>query len=284
MLPAEVLNSKDAILIPKTKDGRVIFVIPFEGEIMVGTTDDEYLDLEKEPILMEQEIEFLLDTLRPYIAKVPDKSEIKSGFGGLRPLIASSDSKATKKLVRDHEVEYDNESNLLSLLGGKWTTYRLMAKDTIDEACKILSNDVKCTTEMHYLIGGENYRFEEWKNIQKTFNLDEDICQHLLKKYGTKANEILKVSSQTERIHKDYPFIKAEIFYTIREEMAGSLRDFFARRTRMELMDWKATLSSVDVVGDIMAIELNWSEIQKQANISEYKNLLKSFIKIANIN
>lgn len=284
MLPAEVLNSQDAMLIPKTKDGRVIFVIPFEGEIMVGTTDDEYLDLEKEPILMEQEIDFLLDTLRPYIAKVPDKSEIKSGFGGLRPLIASSGSKATKKLVRDHEVEYDKESNLLSLLGGKWTTYRLMAKDTIDEACKILSNEVECTTELHYLIGGKNYRFEEWKNIQKTYNLDEDICQHLLKKYGTNANDILKYSNQTERIHKDYPFIKAEVFYTIREEMVGSLRDFFARRTHMELMDWKATLSSVDAVGDIMAIELNWSEIQKQTNISEYKKLLKSFMKIANIN
>jgi glycerol-3-phosphate dehydrogenase len=284
ILPAEVLNSQDAMLIPKTKDGRVIFVIPFEGKVMVGTTDDEYLDLEKEPILIEREIDFLLDTLRPYLAKVPEKSQIKSGFGGLRPLISSSGSKATKKLVRDHEVEYDEKSNLLSLLGGKWTTYRLMAKDTIDEACEILNNKVVCLTDLHYLIGGENYSFEEWKNIQKTYNLDVDICQHLLKKYGTKANEVLEVSNQIERIHKDYPFIKAEIIYTIREEMVGSLRDFFARRTRMELMDWKATLSSVDAVGDIMAIELNWSEIQKQTNIDDYKKLLKNFIQTAHIN
>lgn len=283
MLPAEVLNSQDAMLIPKTKDGRVIFVIPFEGEVMVGTTDDEYRDLEKEPILIEQEIDFLLDTLRPYIAKVPDKSEIKSGFGGLRPLIASSGSKATKKLVRDHEVEYDEKSNLLSLLGGKWTTYRLMAKDTIDEACKILNNEAECKTELHYLVGGENYDFEEWKIIQKKYNLDEDICQHLLKKYGTKATEILEISSLTERIHKDYPFIKAEIIYTIREEMVGSLRDFFARRTRMELMDWKATFSAVDAVADIMATELAWSETQKQTNITDYKKLLKNFMQTASI-
>lgn len=283
MLPAEVLNSQDAMLIPKTKDGRVIFVIPFEGEVMVGTTDDEYRDLEKEPILIEQEIDFLLDTLRPYIAKVPDKSAIKSGFGGLRPLIASSGSKATKKLVRDHEVEYDEKSNLLSLLGGKWTTYRLMAKDTIDEACKILNKDSACKTELHYLVGGENYDFEEWKIIQKKYNLDEDICQHLLKKYGTKASEILEISSLTERIHKDYPFIKAEIIYTIREEMVGSLRDFFARRTRMELMDWKATLSSVDAVADIMAKELNWNESQKQVNIADYKKLLKNFMQTASV-
>lgn len=283
MLPHEVLRSQDAMLIPKTKDGRVIFVIPFEGEVMVGTTDDEYRDLEKEPILIEQEIDFLLDTLRPYLAKVPAKSEIKSGFGGLRPLIASSGSKATKKLVRDHEVEYDEKSNLLSLLGGKWTTYRLMAKDTIDEACKILNQDSTCKTELHYLVGGENYNFEEWKNIQKKYNLDADICQHLLKKYGTKANELLKISNLTERIHQDFPFIKAEIIYTIREEMAGSLRDFFARRTRMELMDWKATLNSVNSVADIVAGELNWSEAQKQTNIAEYKKLLKNFLQTANI-
>ncbi|GAB2632602.1 glycerol-3-phosphate dehydrogenase/oxidase [Emticicia sediminis] len=282
MLPAEVLNSQDAMLIPKTQDGRVIFVIPFEGEVMVGTTDDEYRDLEKEPILIEQEIDFLLDTLRPYLAKVPAKSEIKSGFGGLRPLIASSGSKATKKLVRDHEVEYDEKSNLLSLLGGKWTTYRLMAKDTIDEACKLLNTETECKTELHYLVGGENYTFDEWKNIQKKYNLDEDICQHLVKKYGTKANNVLENSTLTERIHKNYPFIKAEIVYTIREEMVGSLRDFFARRTRMELMDWQATSSSVDSVAEIMAFELGWSETQKQANITDYKKLLKNFIQTAN--
>lgn len=287
VLPPEVLQSQDAMLIPKTKDGRVVFVIPFEGEVMVGTTDDEYRDLEKEPILVEQEIDFLLDTLRPYLAKVPDKSQIKSGFGGLRPLIASSGSKATKKLVRDHEVEYDEKSTLLSLLGGKWTTYRLMAKDTIDEACKLLEKKTECSTELHYLIGGENYNFEDWKTIQKKHNLDEDICQHLLKKYGSKADDILQLSTNNqslkERIHSKYPFIKAEVIYTVREEMACSLRDFFARRTRLELMDWKATFESIEIVAELMAIELIWTETQKNENIRTYKTLLKSFMKSANI-
>ncbi len=286
MLPPEVLQSQDAMLIPKTKDGRVVFVIPFEGEVMVGTTDDEYRDLEKEPILINQEIEFLIDTLRPYIAKTPDKSQIKSGFGGLRPLIASSGSKATKKLVRDHEVEYDEISNLVSLLGGKWTTYRLMAKDTIDEVCKLLDKNIECSTEQHYLVGGENYNFEAWKTIQEKYNLDEDIAQHLSKKYGTKAEEILQnVSNQAlkERIHPKYPFIKAEVIYTIQQEMACSLRDFFARRTRMELMDWTATLDSLEVVADLMANELNWSDAQKQENIVAYRNLVKGFMASANV-
>ena len=286
ILPPEVLQSQDAMLIPKTKDGRVIFVIPFEGEVMVGTTDDEYRDLEKEPILIDQEIDFLLDTLRPYLAKVPDKSQIKSGFGGLRPLIASSGSKATKKLVRDHEVEHDEKSNLVSLLGGKWTTYRLMAKDTIDEVCKLLEKNIECSTELHYLVGGENYNFDTWKAIQEKFKLDEDICQHLLKKYGTNAEEILQITNFQElkqRIHPNYPFIKAEVIYTIRQEMACSLRDFFARRTRMELMDWKATSESTEIVANLMASELAWSDTQKQENIAAYRNLLKGFIASAKI-
>lgn len=282
MLPADVLKSKDAMLIPKTKDGRVVFVIPFEGEVMVGTTDDEYKDLKKEPILESQEIDFLLDTLRPYMANVPERSAIKSGFGGLRPLIASSGSKATKKLVRDHEVEHDDTSNLVSLLGGKWTTYRLMAKDTIDDACKLLGVDTPCTTDQHYLVGGENYHFEDWQNIQQEYRLDADICQHLLQKYGTQAREILKHIA-TERLHPKYPFIKAEVIYTVQEEMACSLRDFFARRIRMELLDWQATYDTVPKVADLMSEQLHWTAEQKQIHIEEYQSLLKGFMQSAAI-
>lgn len=282
MLPADVLKSKDAMLIPKTKDGRVVFVIPFEGDVMVGTTDDEYSDLKKEPVLESQEIDFLLDTLRPYLAKVPDRSAIKSGFGGLRPLIASSGSKATKKLVRDHEVEYDESSNLLSLLGGKWTTYRLMAKDAIDDACKLLEIDMPCSTQHHYLVGGEGYRFEDWRAIEQEYKLDADICQHLLHKYGTQAKEVLK-HGLTSRLHPDYPFIEAEVLYTVKEEMACTLRDFFARRIRLELLDWQVTYDTVPKVAKLMSKQLQWTEQQEQNNIAAYQALLTNFMQSAGV-
>ncbi len=134
ILPYETLQSNDAMLIPKTTDGRVVFAIPFEGQLLVGTTDTEYTALTEEPVLDEKEAEFLLDTLRPYLQKPPLLSEVKAGFGGLRPLLAADPTKSTKGLTRDHEVEHDEVSNLVSLLGGKWTTYRLMAKDAIDTA------------------------------------------------------------------------------------------------------------------------------------------------------
>nr|MCU0326310.1 FAD-dependent oxidoreductase [Spirosomataceae bacterium] len=205
-----------------------VFVIPFEGEVMVGTTDDEYRDLEKEPILIEKEVEFLLETLERFLAKKPQKHEIKAGFGGLRPLIGSSGSKSTKKLVRDHEVEHDEESNLISLLGGKWTTYRLMAKDTIDEACQILGKNVDCSTENHLLVGAENYDFEQWKSLKNKYNLSEESAKHLTLKYGSRAGKVLQIAENQpdlfEKISKNYPFIKAEVIYTTREEMACTLR------------------------------------------------------------
>ncbi|MEI7587621.1 FAD-dependent oxidoreductase, partial [Runella sp.] len=155
VLPYEVLKSEDAMLIPKTSDGRVVFAIPFEGQLLLGTTDTDYRDIDKEPILEEQEVDFLLDTLTRYLAKRPDRSQVKAGFGGLRPLLAASESASTKKLVRDHEVEHDELSNLVSLLGGKWTTYRYMAQDTIDKVCELLGVERECKTTNHVLVGGE---------------------------------------------------------------------------------------------------------------------------------
>ena len=282
MLPADVLKSKDAMLIPKTKDGRVVFVIPFEGDVMVGTTDDEYRDIDNEPILESREVDFLLETLGPYLAKVPDRSSIKAGFGGLRPLIASSGSKATKKLVRDHEVEYDSETTLISLLGGKWTTYRLMAKDTIDEACQLLNVDAPCVTDQHYLVGGENYHFEDWQSIQKVHGLDEDICRHLVQKYGTQAAEVLKCGAK-ERIHPQYAFIKAEVLYAVKVEMACTLRDFFARRIRLELLHWQTTYELVPIVADLMSEPLRWTEAEKESNIANYRVLLSNFMQHAGV-
>ena len=282
VLPAEVLQSKDAMLIPKTKDGRVVFVIPFEGEVMVGTTDDEYSDLDKEPVLEEQEIEFLLETLQPFWAKTPTRNQVKSGFGGLRPLIASSGSKATKKLVRDHEVEHDSVSNLVSLLGGKWTTYRLMAKDTIDFVAELLQNTATCQTDKHLLKGAANYRFDDWQQTQKQFGLAADIAQHLSQKYGNRAVEVAQIAQEkpdlAQRLHANYPFIQAEVVFQARHEMACTPRDVLARRTRLELLDWQATQQVLPTVAALLAQELNWTTDELSKQIADYQAQLDYFV------
>ncbi|CAG5067679.1 Glycerol-3-phosphate dehydrogenase 2 [Dyadobacter sp. CECT 9623] len=282
VLPAATLNSEYAMLIPKTSDGRVVFAIPFEGATMIGTTDTDYGDVSSEPTLNESEKKYLADTLNPYLAKPIKLEELKAGFGGLRPLLAADPVKSTKSLVRDHEVETDEKSGLISLLGGKWTTYRLMAKDTIDEADRFFSKNNSCTTDSCILAGGENFSSESWHQLATTYDLPEDISRHLTKKYGSRAGKVAALTvndnSLKTRLLAELSYIQAEAIYTIRHEMAMTLRDFFARRIRLEITGWNETLKALPVVADLMARELEWSGDQKQREISEYRDLIMKFI------
>ncbi|CAN5477666.1 FAD-dependent oxidoreductase [soil metagenome] len=286
VLPRETLASDYAILIPKTDDGRVVFAIPFGDKVFVGTTDNDYADLKHEPVLEPSEVDYLLETLQPYLDKTPDRADVQAGFGGIRPLIVSSRAD-TKTLLRDHEVEHDDTSGLLSLLGGKWTTYRLMAQDAIDRVAELLKSSVRSTTETHYLVGGENYRFEDWQTLQKKYVLPADVCQHLMRTYGNRAEHVAKLAQQNpalaEKLTDSQPFINAEIVYQVREEMAVTLRDVLARRWRLELSDWRVTAQLAPQVADIMATELAWSDTYRIEQIQAYQRLLASFAKQAGL-
>ncbi|MDB5242812.1 MAG: FAD-dependent oxidoreductase [Spirosoma sp.] len=280
VLPRETLQSDCAMLIPKTDDGRVVFAIPFGDKVFVGTTDDDYTDLNREPVLEPQEITYLLDTLRPYLAKTPDKADVQAGFGGIRPLIVSSRAD-TKTLLRDHEVEYDAKSNLVSLLGGKWTTYRLMAQDVIDRAGELLGKSASSTTENHYLVGGEQYRFEDWQKLQSQYGLPADVCQHLMKTYGNRAERVAKLTQEgphfAQKLTDSLPFLNAEVMYQVREEMAVRPRDVLARRWRLELSDWQLSASLTPKVVELMATELGWTDTVCGEQIASYQSLLASF-------
>lgn len=280
ILPLGVLGGKEALLIPKTPDGRVVFAIPFGDKLLLGTTDEDYHGGDEEPILERSEVDYLLETLRPYIDKDVSPDMVLAGFGGLRPLIIA-DGKSTKGLVRDHEVEFDPKSNLFSLLGGKWTTYRLMAKDAIDDICQYLGVTTSCTTEQHILMGGAGFAQDDWENIQLKTGLDQDICVHLNLNYGANwpfVVEIIEMQpSLGERISAAYPFIEAEVVYTARYEMVCTIRDFFAHRIRLEIMDWDATMAATDRVGQLLAEELGWSTTEKSENIAQYKDLITHF-------
>ncbi len=286
VLPRETLNSECAMLIPKTADGRVVFAIPFGDKVFVGTTDDDYSDLKYEPVLEPAEVDYLLETLQPYLARTPDRSEIQAGFGGIRPLIVSSRAN-TKTLLRDHEVEYDPISGLLSLLGGKWTTYRLMAQDAIDRAGELLNKSVHSRTETHYLVGGENYHFEDWLMLQSRYGLPTDVCQHLMQTYGNRAERVAQLTQKqpdlAQKLTTSQPFIKAEVVYQVREEMAMTLRDVMARRWRLELADWSLTARLAPQVGDLMATELDWSNEHCREQVQVYQGLLTSFVRQAGL-
>ena len=286
VLPRETLNSDTAILIPKTSDGRVVFAIPFGDSVFVGTTDTDYAELEQEPVLETSEVDYLLETLEPYLAKTPSRADVRSGFGGIRPLIVSSRAD-TKTLLRDHEVEVDAESGLLSLLGGKWTTYRLMAQDAVDRVGEVLKKTVPGQTETHFLVGGELYNFTDWQKLQQRYNLPADVCQHLMQTYGTRADRVAKLtliqSALANRLTGAQPFIGAEVVYQVREEMAVTLRDVLARRWRVELSDWQLTARLAQPVADLMATELGWTDAHCRQQVGTYRELLASFAEQAEV-
>lgn len=278
-LPQSIMPGADALLIPQTRDGRVVFAIPFEGSILLGTTDNDYSSIDQEPILESEEIDFLLETLQRYAAQTLHRDQVCAGFGGLRPLIAAAGS--TKGLVRDHEVERDEVSNLFSLLGGKWTTYRLMAKDAIDAVAAQLGNTKPCTTDAHRLVGAANYRFADWKTLQDRTGWDTDVCQHLLQKYGSRYPEVERLAKEQpvlgERLHPQYPYLRAEVVYSARQEMACTIRDYLARRTRLEILDWRVSQTVAPLVGHYLGEALGWSAEHTAAQVAEYTALLGHF-------
>lgn len=289
MLPKSVLGGDDAMLIPKTKDGRVVFAIPFEHKVMLGTTDDDYQQLAEEPVLEAGEVDFLLETLQRFVDAPVDKKQISAGFGGLRPLLAATPGKGTKSLVRDHEVEIDEGSGLISLLGGKWTTYRLMAEDAVDAVCRALMPQAAeiplSRTHNHVLAGGTNYHFEDWENIGVDYQLDADICRHLMSKYGTEARTVAEITRENSvwgtRLHPDYPYILAEAVFAARSEMACTLRDFVARRIRLEISDWDAAAAALASIAEVMATVLDWDSAEQTRQIQAYHKQIDYFKKCA---
>ncbi|WP_341224370.1 FAD-dependent oxidoreductase [uncultured Arcticibacterium sp.] len=290
VFPSEFMKGEDAMLIPETKDGRVVFVKPIGNKITVGTTDTAYSDMANEPILESEEVDYLLETVNPFLEKPLERKDITSGFGGVRPLLApkSSKRKETKALLRDHEVEYLPESGLLSLLGGKWTTYRVMAKDVIDYAGELLNKQAECVTANHKLVGAQNAAFlMDVYKVKASKLLSEDTVNHLYENYGDLSLEVLMLVEReaglSEKLHPDYPFILAEAAFAVKREMATKLRDFFARRIRMELLDWEATKASIDKVAPIFQRNLAWSEEEMTAYKKEYADLLDKFQKVSGI-
>lgn len=278
ILPLHFLNSKQSLLIPKTKDDRMVFAIPFKDKLLVGTTDNPDNQVTVEPVLLKKEMDYLIETIQPYLSVKIQKTDVLAGFGGLRPLLASVSTKISSKLLRDHIVEFDETSQLISLMGGKWTTYRLMAKDAIDvyesKFSNIINNSI---TDSYTLNGGGD--FDKNKEFGLTF--DKTINECLYQHYGTNYSKVIEICSENsslkERILAEYPYIKAQVIYGVRMEYCLTIRDFLARRIRLELLDWEATKLAIPIVADLMAQELGWSIEFKSRQIKEYQLLINSF-------
>ena len=260
------LQSESAIMIPKTDDGRVLFAIPWYGKVVAGTTDTPLDYISLEPKALDEEISFILRTAGKYLTKPPRREDVLCVFAGLRPLAADPENPmSTKEVSRRHKITM-SASGLISVIGGKWTSYRRMAEETLNKAVKAgLPEKGKCITKTFRLYSGTHTLYSE-----------------ALKIYGENAFEIEKMFSDfpgdKSLFDPRLPYTKAEIRWICRNEMPVTLEDMLARRTRALFLDARASMDIASDVAGIMAEELGYDTKWQKEQISEYNQLINNYL------
>jgi len=271
ILPQRFSPPGTGLLIPKTEDGRVLFVLPWMGHTLAGTTDEPH-DLSFHPKPTEEEIDYILRHLKRYFALEPSRSDILAAWSGLRPLVKDPKAHDTAELARDHLIS-ESDSGLVTIAGGKWTTYRKMAEDLVDYVVRTrdLHPPHGCLTDRIYIEGGAGYEADGWKELVEKFGLPEDVAQHLNQSYGDRAAEVAKLAAEglDARLAPDHPFIEADVVWAARQEMAATPIDALARRTRLAFLDQKAALAALERTAQLMAAELGWSVAEQEAHVAE---------------
>ncbi len=266
VLDKSFLQSDSAIMIPKTDDGRVLFVIPWYGKVVAGTTDTPLEVISMEPKALDEEISFILRTAGKYLKRSPGRDDVLSVFAGLRPLAANPDNRSeTREVSRRHKITLSS-SGLLSVIGGKWTSYRRMAEETLNRGIRA-----------GYL--------EKRKCSTRDFNFFPDkikLESERLRIYGEKAVEIEKLingkQSLGEVLDPRLPYTKAEIIWILHNEMARNLDDMLARRTRALFLDARAAMAVAPVVASLMAEELGFDLKWQAGQVERFNKLAYDYL------
>jgi len=268
VLSHEFLPGSTAIMVPRTRDGRVLFAIPWRGHTLIGTTDTPIPHPLVEPRPLAQEIDFLIDTIGRYLRQAPVRADVLSVFAGIRPLLGGQQARGTAELSRDYTIRVDR-SGLVTTTGGKWTTYRRMAEDTIDRVASLgLLPAAPCVTTSLRIHG-----------------FDPDAARHgALCLYGADAPAIAALSAEdpalAERFHRDLNFTGAEVIWAARHEMARTVGDVLARRGRALFLNARLAVDIAPRVAAIMAAELGHGAEWERSQVAAFTLLAQSYLQV----
>jgi glycerol-3-phosphate dehydrogenase len=264
MLDKDFLPGEAAIMVPHTDDGRVLFAVPWHDKIIIGTTDTPVKQIDVEPRALPEEVDFILQQIGRYLRRAPGPGDIRSIFAGLRPLVKSS-SRKTAELARDHLIVV-SESGLVTVTGGKWTTYRRMAEDTVNTAIargKLAGRS--CVTENLPIHGAMTVDFAD--------------PQHY---HGSDAEKIRGLAAAnmgwSGKLHPRLPYLLAEIVWAAREEMCMTVEDALSRRTRSLLLDAQAAIACAEPVAAILAAELGRDEQWQREQVADFKRVAAGYL------
>lgn len=271
---------------PATSDGRVIFFLPWQGHTLAGTTDAP-TTVEKDPVPTNVEIDWILNEIQNYVSDdiVVRREDVLAAWSGIRPLVRDPKAKNTESLVRNHLITV-SDSGLVTIAGGKWTTYREMAEQCVDECVKLfgLKTTAPCNTKYIKLVGAEQYRKLMFIHLIQTFGIETDVAKHLADNYGDRAYEVVSMCESTglrwpskgKRLAEGYGYVDGEVRYAARCEYARTTIDVISRRTRLSFLNAKAALESLPMVIDILAKELKWDAARKDKEWEDTVKYLRS--------
>ncbi|HTN39635.1 MAG TPA: FAD-dependent oxidoreductase, partial [Asticcacaulis sp.] len=248
------LPGDTALMVPRTPDGRVLFAVPWHDRTLIGTTDTPVPEISLEPRALESEIDFILKTAGDYLDPAPQRSDILSVFAGLRPLVKASDAD-TKSLSREHELVV-SDSGLITLTGGKWTTYRRMGEDTIDLAIA-------------------EARLTPWASVTASLHLRGWSEGGGV--YGSDQTDIDAMPGSNIRLHPHMTYTEAEVRWAVRFEQARTVEDVLARRLRALFLDVSASVAMAPRVAEIMAEELGRNQAWGAAQVENFITLARQY-------
>ena len=265
VLDQSFLPGDSAIMVPHTRDGRVMFAIPWHGVAVVGTTDTPIETSTLEPTPLPEEIDFILETAGRYLDHPPTRADVRSVFAGIRPLVKAGGGSNTAALSRDHTIDI-SPTGLVTICGGKWTTYRKMAEDAVDHAATIGQLDERpCVTRQLNIHG---------------YHQHPDPGH--MKVYGSDAADIRKLieadPALAEKLDNDLPYTKAEVIWSARNEMARTVDDVLSRRTRALLLNAKAAIEAAGVVAGILADELGYDESWQTDQVDSFREIAAMYV------
>ncbi|XP_076452540.1 glycerol-3-phosphate dehydrogenase, mitochondrial-like [Babylonia areolata] len=284
VLPDYYSPESMGLLDPSTSDGRVIFFLPWQNVTVAGTTDSP-CDITDYPQPTEDDIQFILKEIRNYLS--PDvevrRGDVLSAWSGIRPLVSDPNKKNTQSIARNHIIEVA-DNKLITIAGGKWTTYRHMAEETVDRAviaCNLQATR-KCCTKGLLLDGAHGWSPTLFIRLVQDFGVENQVAQHLANTYGDKAFKVAKMCNLTgkrwpvlgRRLHEEYAYIEGEVKYAVREYACRAI-DVLARRTRLAFTNVYAAKEALPRIVEIMGQELGWDEARKQEELEHADQFLR---------
>lgn len=260
------LPGDSAVMVPRTRDGRVMFAIPWHDHALVGTTDTPLGEVALEPVPTEDEVEFVLSTAGQYLAKAPSRRDVLSMFAGIRPLVRANGDQSTSTLSRDHTIHI-SRSGLLTITGGKWTTYRFMAEDCVNQAATLAKLEERPCVTRQLKVHGYHRQPEEFGDLH-FYGADAPAIADLLQ----------SAPGYSERLHEQLPYRAGQVAWAARFEMARTVDDFLSRRTRATLLNARAALAMAPAVARILAHELGRDDDWVQTQLAAYQAIASGYI------